>query len=290
MGLENMLESVKHDRTLGLAPIFKPLKTGERSKSKLDVRIESGNDKIRIVCFEPLGPDDQTVFFSILALCTNEQRGLILGVEPSSNDGKQLRNDLFKGKDSDRDSIMVEASEYEILTMCGKSDGRENYRHLRETLMRLSSVTIHVETLGEQYPVRLLATYIDKETRHVKIAVNNRSAAAILGNQYAYISLAEHIRLSYEPGKILHGWLSSWLPQGSERRITAAKLASHVYPNYETVSETSKRTYRSNAKRAALSLIELGWRVTIEGRGGNAMYIIGRPSKPLVQLASDQNP
>jgi hypothetical protein len=286
-----MLESVKHDKALGLAPVFKPLKPGERSRSKLDVRVENGSDKIRIVCFEPLGPDDQTVFFSILALCTNDQRGLILGVDPSSSDGHHLRNELFKGQASDRESIMVEASEYELLTMCGKSDGRENYRHLRETLLRLSSVTLHIKTPTEQYPVRLLASHVDTKTRHVKIAVNNRSAAAILGNQYAYISLAEHIRLSYEPAKILHGWLSSWLPQGAERRITAGKLVTHIYSNYDYVSGASQRTYRSNAKRAAIAIAdELGWRVDFQGRGADAMYTIGRPTKPIQQLSARPDP
>lgn len=269
--------SIKHDRTLGLAPIFKPLQRGERSESKLDVSINGEKEQVRVTCFEPLGADDQTILFSVLSLCTSESRSQILSHEPMTEVGRSLRSELFIRRSSQRDSLMVSVSEWELLSLCGKTDGRENYEHLRDTLARLASVNIRVKNDHEDYVVRLLAYHVNKDNGQVQIAVNTRSAAAILGDQYAYIDLADHRRLGYEAAKILHGWLSTWMPQGSTRRIGAGKLASHIYPNYDSVAPDSRRTYRSYTKRAAMMLKDLGWSVELSGRGEKAMYEISRP-------------
>ena len=269
--------SVKHDRTLGLAPIFRPLGRGERSESKLDVSVSGDNEQMRITCFEPLGTDDQILYFTIISLCTNEDRGRILSVEPQTESGKILRNDLFVRKSSQSDSIMIEASEYELLKLCDKTDGGLNYEGLREMLARLASVNLRIKNRFEDYVVRLLAYHVDKETGKVRIAVNTKSANAILGSQYVYINLADHLKLNYEPAQILHGWLSSWMPQGTTRRIGILKLVLHVYPTYEQVSDISRRNYRSRTKKAALLLNDLGWKVTATGRGNDLMFTVSRP-------------
>lgn len=277
--------SVKHNQAIGLAPIFKPLRRGERKESKLDVSIESGSEKIRITCFEPLGADDQTALFSILSLCTDEGRGLVLSHAPKTEAGQALRADLFLKRSSKEDSVMVEASEYELLKLSGGStDGSENYERFRDVLARLASVSIRVQSHSEDYVVRLLAYHVDKETGRLKIAVNNKSASAILGDQYAYIDLSDHRKLTFEPAKILHGWLSSWMGQGNSRRIGLDKLAAHIYPNFEGVATSSKATYRSNTKRAVEGLSELGWKVATVGRGSKAMVTIARP-KPAPLLS-----
>lgn len=290
-----MVNSIKHNQTLGLMPIFRTVKKGDREKYKLDIRKErpiyNGKgkvidiEKIRVVCFEPLADDDQTVLFAILALCTDEQRGLILGHTPETVQGVSLRKELFKTKtkqkpkETDSDGIMIHVSERELIKMCGKKDGGSSYDHLRENLFRLSSMFLHVENNREAYSSRLLAFYDDKVEGKISIGINPYSASAILGGQYSYISLKEHVGIKYAPAKILHGWLSSWMPQGAKRRIGAPALCAHVYPNYEGVSEDSQRTYRSYTKKAAMALQEAGWKVSLEGRGDEAMYTIQRPRR-----------
>ena len=99
---------------------------------------------------------------------------------------------------------------HELLNRSGKSDGMNNYENLRDTLARLASVTIRVQNESEDYAVRLLAYHVDIKTNQIKVAVNTKSAAAILGERYSYISLSDHRQLNSEPAKIIHGWLSSW--------------------------------------------------------------------------------
>ena len=97
--------SIKHDQTLGLAPIFRPLQRGERSSGKLDVRIKELESDIRITCFEPLGVDDQLILFSILSLCTEIDRSLVLSSEPQTEVGIALRADLFIRESNKKDSL-----------------------------------------------------------------------------------------------------------------------------------------------------------------------------------------
>ena len=269
--------SIKHDQTLGLAPIFRPLQRGERSSGKLDVRIKELESDIRITCFEPLGVDDQLILFSILSLCTEIDRSLVLSSEPQTEVGIALRADLFIRESNKKDSLMIETTEYELLNRSGKSDGMNNYENLRDTLARLASVTIRVQNESEDYAVRLLAYHVDIKTNQIKVAVNTKSAAAILGERYSYISLSDHRQLNSEPAKIIHGWLSSWMSQGDNRRIKLDSLATHIYPTFEFVQNNSKAVYRSRTKQAVESLKSIGWKVDIAGRGAKAIVVIGRP-------------
>lgn len=289
--------TIKQHKTLGLMPIFRTVKKGDREKQKLDIRKERpilgpkdqvlDIEKIRVVCFEPLADDDQTVFFAVLALCTDQQRGLLLGDTPLTVQGASIRKEMFatqrkkSGNKTDSDGIMINVSELELLKLCGRKTSGHDYDHLRENLFRLSSVILHVENKNEAYASRLLAFYDEKVEGKISIGINPYSASAILGGQYSYISLKEHVGIKYGPAKILHGWLSSWMPQGTKRRIGARTLCSHIYPNFERVSDDSRRTYRSYTKKAAMLLKTAGWKVSLEGRGDSAMYTIQRPKRQL---------
>ena len=166
---------------------------------------------------------------------------------------------------------------HELLNRSGKSDGMNNYENLRDTLARLASVTIRVQNESEDYAVRLLAYHVDIKTNQIKVAVNTKSAAAILGERYSYISLSDHRQLNSEPAKIIHGWLSSWMSQGDNRRIKLDSLATHIYPTFELVQNNSKAVYRSRTKQAVESLKSIGWKVDIAGRGEKVIVVIGRP-------------
>lgn len=272
--------SVKHDPSLGLAPIFRPLGPKERKEGKLDITIEPSQslEKIRVVCHEPLGADDQSVLFAVLALCTNEDKGITLGVNPESSTGKLLREALLKKGTTARNAVRVEITERELLRVMGKKDSGSNYGILRENLDRLASVMLLVDSPTERYQMQLLASHINKETGMLNVAVNVHSAGAILGDKYTYISLKEHNSIKSEITQILHGWLCSWLSQGKKRKIMIESLVKHVYPNYSNVSPASQRVYRSKTKRAAIALNDLpGWKVIAEGRMDDLSFTIRRP-------------
>lgn len=272
--------SVKHDPRLGLAPIFRPLGPKERKEGKLDITIEPKQslETIRVVCHEPLGADDQSVLFAVLALCTNQDKGITLSVTTKSSVGRLLRQALIKKGTTDRDSVRVEITEREMLKVMGKRDSGSNYTLLRENLDRLASVTLLVDSPAERYQMQLLASHVNKKTGMLNVAVNVHSAGAILGDEYTYISLKEHNSIRSEITQILHGWLCSWLPQGKRRKIMIESLVKHVYPNYSKVSPASQRVYRSKTKRAAIGLNDLpGWKVVAEGRMDDLSFTIRRP-------------
>lgn len=288
---------VKHDPVFGLAPLFRPLQKGERARSKLDLTIADSyrEETLRFTCHEALSDDDQELFFAVLSLCTSEERSLILPPTPETEDGQRLRTALFaprRGKakakaltPAETDTLMTKTSEYELLRLCGTSVGGSGYEMQRDTLHRLSTVNIRVQSEREDYSMGLLRYHVDTVTGMVHIAINTRSADAILGRginlddkgRFTFIDLADHRSLSSAPAKILHGWLCSWLGQGKKKKISLEKLASHIYPNLESVKPTSQRQYRSKAKKAVSELEALGWKVDVEGRGAKAMATIRRP-------------
>ena len=74
-----------------LAPgLFRALKRGERKRSKLDVTYDYGDGKrIEFSGPEPLGADDLRILQGLVAMAG--PNGLVLGPEPKTEGGRQLR-------------------------------------------------------------------------------------------------------------------------------------------------------------------------------------------------------
>ena len=92
---KHSLSHVRHDPAHCLAPgLFRALKRGERKRSKLDVTYDYGDGKrIEFSGPEPLGADDLRILQGLVAMAG--PNGLVLGPEPKTEGGRQLR--LFLG-------------------------------------------------------------------------------------------------------------------------------------------------------------------------------------------------
>ncbi|VCW27935.1 hypothetical protein BANRA_04847 [Escherichia coli] len=88
---KHSLSHVRHDPAHCLAPgLFRALKRGERKRSKLDVTYDYGDGKrIEFSGPEPLGADDLRILQGLVAMAG--PNGLVLGPEPKTEGGRQLR-------------------------------------------------------------------------------------------------------------------------------------------------------------------------------------------------------
>ncbi|MDF4280622.1 replication protein C, IncQ-type, partial [Vibrio parahaemolyticus] len=88
---KHSLSHVRHDPAHCLAPgLFRALKRGERKRGKLDVTYDYGDGKrIEFSGPEPLGADDLRILQGLVAMAG--PNGLVLGPEPKTEGGRQLR-------------------------------------------------------------------------------------------------------------------------------------------------------------------------------------------------------
>ena len=131
------LSHARHDPAHCLAPgLFRALKRGERKRSKLDVTYDYGDGKrIEFSGPEPLGADDLRILQGLVAMAGPS--GLVLGPEPKTPGGQQLR--LFlepKWEAVETDAMVVKGSYRALAREVGYAD-IEDSRPIRECIERL---------------------------------------------------------------------------------------------------------------------------------------------------------
>ena len=145
------LTHARHDPAHCLAPgLFRSLKRGERKKTKLDITYEYGqNESMRFIGFEPLGADDMRLLQGIVAF--SGPNGVMLTPKTKSDIGQQLRMFLDpKFEALEQDALVVRESLTRMLHEIGLTDGMENIKALKASLIRMSNVTVIVKSGTKQ--------------------------------------------------------------------------------------------------------------------------------------------
>lgn len=259
---------VKHDSAHVLAHgLFRSLKKGERKNSKLDITHEIRGGSILFVGFEPLGADDLRILQGIIALSGPE--GIQLLPEPKTEMGKSLRSMLIiKDDDNDavnQDAIMIRDRISRLLSEIGLTDGGENIKALKDSLLRMSNFTVIACKNKVQASFHLLSYSIDLNTGEVCIALNPLLARAIMGGQHVRISMSEVRALRSEPARIIHQRLCGWINPGKMGRISLDTICSYAWPDDATDDALRKR--RQLARKALDELVSIGWTVREYVRG-----------------------
>jgi len=214
------LTHARHDRAHCLAPgLFRSLKSGERKRAKLDVTYTHGKDEtVRFVGFEPLGADDMRLLQGIVSM--GGPNGVLLSPEPKTEVGKQLR--LFLDPQFEaiaQDALVVRESLPKMLAEIGLTDGGDNIKALKASLLRMSNVTVIVTRGSRQASFHLMSYAIDEEDGRLAIALNPRITKAILGgSSYTRISMDEVRALKTNPARLIHQRLCGWIDPGKSGR------------------------------------------------------------------------
>jgi hypothetical protein len=271
------LTHARHDPAHCLAPgLFRSLKRGERKRLKLDVTYQFGHGCIaRFVGFEPLGADDMRLLQGLVAL--GGPGGIILTPEPTADLPKQLRLFLEPQFDAaEQDALVVRESMSKLLAEVGLSDGGDNIRALKASLLRMSNVTVIVTQGSKQASFHLLSYAFDDEDGRLFVALNPRITEAVLGKRpHTRIELSEVRSLQSDPARLMHQRLCGWIDPGKSGRAELDTLCSYVWPDAANDEAMKKR--RQAARKALRELADAGWKVSEYASG---KWEIGRPHAP----------
>lgn len=205
---KHSLSHVRHDPAHCLAPgLFRALKRGERKRSKLDVTYDYGDGKrIEFSGPEPLGADDLRILQGLVAMAG--PNGLVLGPEPKTEGGRQLR--LFlepKWEAVTADAMVVKGSYRALAKEIGAEvDSGGALKHIQDCIERLWKVSIIAQNGRKRQGFRLLSEYAsDEADGRLYVALNPLIAQAVMGGgQHVRISMDEVRALDSETARLLH--------------------------------------------------------------------------------------
>lgn len=250
----------KMDRLHSLVPgLFRCLKKGERKKTKLDITYQhSKTERARLIGFEPLGADDLRLLQGLVAM--GGLKGSILADEPKTEIGKQLRLNLdITANDSDALAFTVNITK--LLKEIGLTNTGANIKAVKSSLLRLSNVTVFLESNNRGVAFKLLSFGYDFSggTPSLFIALNHRLTVAILGGkQYTRIEMSEVRALKTDAARIIHQRLCAWInPGDKERKAELNTLCEYAWAEPATADAMKKRV--QTARKALKEIQALGW-------------------------------
>lgn len=267
------LTHVKHDPVHCLTPgLFRSLKRGERKTAKLDITYEYGEGKkVEFKGYEPLGADDLRVLQGLIALSGPE--GLLLGPEPQTEEGQQLRLALYPKWDAIRENGLVIKSSYGRLAREIGYSSTRYFETIKKCIDRLWTVSIIAEDNGVRRGFRLLSHYSSNEIEgDLFVALNPMIAQAVMGGRYVRISMDEIRGLKSDCARLIHQRLCAWINPGQTKHISLNTLCSYAWPNPASPSTNRKRRQRTRAALEEFALFN--W--TIE-EVSKDRFKIGRP-------------
>lgn len=269
----------KHDPGHILAPgLFRSLSKGDYKTQKLDVIYEFGNgERLEFGGKEPLGVPEMRILQGLIAMAG--PNGIILGPDPKTEEGRQLRLLLETKWDAVQDDALVaKGSFYTLANAIGmKTEGGKNYKLMRESIERLWGISVIAEKNGKRRGFRLLSEYAtDERKEQLFVALNPRIAACILGDtRHCRIELSEVRMLKSDSTRILHQRLCGWINQGKSGKASLDTLASYVWTDKATDSAKRKRWQR--VREALTELTIIGWKVE---EYETKLFEISRPETP----------
>ena len=242
--------------------LFRPLKRQSFEGQSLSVRYKYKDYTFWWRNYCPLNITDQSVFLAVHRLAAEKARVKVVGASDESITMKDVRNALkLKYDASDLDVLVLNTTVNEISKVMGVTDGGNNYKQIKESLIRLSGVSFVIykgDDVTTLFWQANLFSHIAGIDRRLVIAVNPMLSKALAGGQSTFVDMNEQRELKSEVSKRLHVWLSSWIRHGAENKIQLDLLMPHIWGSE---SETAKLRKRREYLRNALGEINLlnGW-------------------------------
>ncbi|HEI4743469.1 TPA: replication protein C, partial [Escherichia coli] len=165
---------------------------------------------------EPLGADDLRILQGLVAMAG--PNGLVLGPEPKTEGGRQLR--LFlepKWEAVTADAMVVKGSYRALAKEIGAEvDSGGALKHIQDCIERLWKVSIIAQNGRKRQGFRLLSEYAsDEADGRLYVALNPLIAQAVMGGgQHVRISMDEVRALDSETARLLHQRLCGWIDPG----------------------------------------------------------------------------
>lgn len=288
----------KHDpATCMAAGLFQPIRRGKRPKGVTHVA-QFTNLKLEFRCFWQLGAEDLRVLQGLLALASPLDVPDILTADSMLTNNRELRGRLkLSGTAANAESLVVRGSYYLLAKEIGlTTSGSQTFRHLRESIDRLSLVNVRVTQAGETYSSNLLSYSADE--KYLGVALNPRLTAAVLGGRIAAngshtrIDLSEVRAIGGDITRILHQYLCALINLGETRTLQATTMMNQIWTGDASVNAKAKQ--RNRLHKALEDLRQLGWRYkniagnrTVVGKSHYLKYEITRPKPKTVDIPAE---
>lgn len=243
--------------------LFRPLKKASYKGLSLDITYLYKDYVFRWVNYCPLSIVDQSVFLAIHRLASEKGRVEVVDSHHEKPVMREVRNALqLKLEAEDSKCLVLETTFYEIAKLLGYSDTGPNLRLIKDSVLRLSSVSFMAYRGNDEksafWQANLFGGVAGVDGK-LLISINPTLSRAIAGESaYTFVSMSEQRCLKSDVAKRLHVWLSSWIGYGDTRAIGLDILMPHVWG--DTVSGGALRTRRNTLRKALLELQSLdGW-------------------------------
>jgi hypothetical protein len=270
------LTHARHDAAHCLAPgLFLSLKKGERKRLALDVSYQFGQASLNKIEFsgpEALGVDDLRVLHGLVAMAG--PKGHRLPTHPHSEVGKELRRRLEPSGEAEAQDACIVEVKYRALSREVGYRNPGHTRSIKESIQRLSKVSI-VEHIGlRRRGYRLLSAYEGGDAlASLHVALNPRLADSIFGNtSFTRIDFAEVRSLTTDPARLMHQRLCGWIDPGRRRNVSLETLCNYVWRQEVSIEASKKR--RIAIRRALSELSDVGWLID---EYSNGKFSICRP-------------
>jgi hypothetical protein len=270
-----MYPVVKLHKFLHAGSIFRPLQRGARRMNFEHIHTSSdGKNSIRFRFLHELDISDQNLWFLLVAMCESLSDSRIISPTPAEDRNKILRCKLVLGGDiTTMQAIAVDTTSYAVLRELGRTTGSENYRWLKDSLNRLSGVSITQTQHNITQDFNLLSV-ICGGGHGISFCINPISSKVILGGKGGYVLIRrqERLVLKTQAARALHAVLCGLVDTRSHRTIRVTTLADKIY------GDCSGNGARSAITRAVqeLNLIP-DWTCVVTGRGQHATINVERP-------------
>lgn len=262
-----------------------PIQRGQRQKgfelhypSRGEFNSDGFNFTFRI--YQQLGAWDESVLLVVLKLLG--QRGVMLDPNPTGPNSRLIRQKLeAEGEALLQATLLLQASSHtEILRHMGLSPVGRARRLLRDSLQRLSAITLWVKHRGGSEGSSNLLVARVAANGELQISVHYLLARSFLAESlWVRINLSERWKLASDISKILHRWLSAWLGEGETQSARLSTLERHVWGNVTTGPERAKRFSDLREAFREIQAIGTGWKMVGADQRGDCTCRITRPPR-----------
>lgn len=233
------------------------------SRTKVDSRLSASRFKIEwkgseYTYVSPflLDARDWKTFVTLCALA-----GVCQKIEESDDD---VRHRLqLSGWYRNRQVARVETSQFQLLAEMGRNHAKSDYGFLRESLSRLSHVTISVRTNEGRVigGCSLLSYEHDKDLSKIVVVLAPLASQKLLNlsDQYLKLSMIELRSLRREPAILLHAHLASRIKADQSMKLNIDDLAQGVFGQPTDANQVRDR--RRTVKGALRDLEQIGWKI-----------------------------
>jgi len=266
--------------------LFRPLQRNKAALPSLAIHSDyKTHYTIHWSAPEQLGISDQSIFIALHRLASAPQEPKSVWQDEQDEHWLSVRNGLQLSDNAAKDpSYGLDTTYYELARVMGLAKSGTNTQTIERSLSKLANVRICIykKSKPEEAPWASNLIAYRYQNDRLAIVLNPLLSQAVRAGPFSFVNLAEQRHLKSEVSKRLHVWLTAWLPEGKQGKISIDKLIPHIWG--DTI-ESAHRTRKNRLRSALEELSKLNGWTCAECETTHNVIIIRPRLKPVKQRA-----